>query len=71
MLYHKDSLNESLFVDSLEHDNPEVIKAGLYPLMKVEVSRLFDYLRIRHKFQTRLKFFFVGSIPMYLCRFPI
>ena len=42
MLYHKDSLNESLFEDSLEHDNPEVIKAGLYPLMKVEVSRLFD-----------------------------
>ena len=42
MLYHKNSLNESLFEDSLEHDNPEVIKAGLDPQMKVEVSRLFD-----------------------------
>jgi hypothetical protein len=42
ILYHNDSLKVSLFVDSLEHDHPEVNTAGLDPKMKAEVRRLFD-----------------------------
>ena len=42
ILCHNDSLKVSLFVDSLEHDHPEVNAAGLDPQMKAEVRRLFE-----------------------------